>query len=179
MLGGLEIRKLVVCGSIVIKPFNMRNMNPNSYNLTLDKKLLVYREHYLDSKIDNPTVEIEIDEKDGFILHPGRIYLGSTVEYTETKYHVPAIEGRSSLGRLGLDIHATAGFGDIGFKGVWTLELSVKQPLKIYAGMQIAQICYHPIQGDYLPYDGKYQGQTEAIPSRVFSELQVEGEKCS
>ena len=101
---------------------------------------------------------------EGMILQPGILYLASTVEYTETLRHVPIIQGKSSLGRLGLFVHITAGFGDVNFKGHWTLELAVIQPVKIYPGMKIAQICYHDIsEMPYTDYaskaDAKYSNQ--------------------
>lgn len=171
MLSGLRIRDFIANGTIDIEPFSLKQLNPNSYNLRLGPELWVYKTHILDCAVINPIEKIEIGEA-GFMLHPGKVYLGRTVEYTETKYHIPALEGRSSLGRLGLDVHATAGFGDIGFCGCWTLELSVKQPLIIYANMQICQICYHTIEGLYEPYKGKYQDSKEIVESRIHDEFQ-------
>lgn len=117
----------------------------------------------LDAKEHNEVFHFDIPDK-GLILYPGILYLGSTVEYTETHAHVPFIEGKSSMGRLGVDIHATAGKGDVGFCGHWTLEISVKQPVKLYAGMPCAQLIYFPVDGEVLnPYDkkkgAKYSGQ--------------------
>ena len=85
---------------------------------------------------------------DGLILLPHRLYLGVTEEYTETHRHVPFLEGKSSIGRLGIDIHATAGKGDVGFCNTWTLEISVKQPVRIYHGMPIGQLIYFEISGE-------------------------------
>jgi dCTP deaminase len=171
LLSGLRIRDFIANGTIGIEPFSLKQLNPNSYNLRLAPELWTYKAHILDCKINNPVEKIEINDS-GFMLHPGKVYLGRTIEYTETKYHIPALEGRSSLGRLGLDVHATAGFGDIGFCGCWTLELSVKQPLVIYAGMEICQICYHTIEGNYDRYEGKYQNSKEIVESRIHNELQ-------
>jgi dCTP deaminase len=88
-----------------------------------------------------------------------------TEEYTETHKHVPFLEGKSSIGRLGIDIHATAGKGDVGFCNTWTLEISVKQPVRVYAGMPIGQLIYFEVAGEILtPYNtkknAKYNGQT-------------------
>ena len=93
---------------------------------------------------------LEIPDE-GMILLPHRFYLGVTQEYTETHSHVPFLEGKSSIGRLGIDIHATAGKGDIGFCNTWTLEISVKQPVRVYAGMPIGQLIYFEVSGD-LPH---------------------------
>ena len=87
---------------------------------------------------------------------PSKLYLGVTEEYTETHRHVPFLEGKSSIGRLGIDIHATAGKGDIGFCNTWTLEISVRQPVRIYAGMPIGQLIYFEVSGDVdTPYNKK------------------------
>ena len=99
------------------------------------------------------------------MLYPHIFYLGVTAEYTETHEHVPFLEGKSSTGRLGIDIHATAGKGDVGFCGNWTLEISVKQPVRIYKNMPIGQLIYFPVDGNIeVKYnqkkDAKYSGQT-------------------
>ncbi len=80
-------------------------------------------------------------------MQPQQFYLGVTAEYTETHSHVPFLEGKSSTGRLGIDIHATAGKGDVGFCGNWTLEISVKLPVRVYAGMPVGQLIYFPVDG--------------------------------
>jgi dCTP deaminase len=149
--------------NIVIEPLIEENIGTNSVDLTLSKTLLMYTEHLLDVRKKNSYVPICIPE-DGLILKPSILYLASTVEYTETLRHVPIIQGKSSLGRLGLFVHITAGFGDVGFKGHWTLELACIQPVRIYAGMKIAQICYHDIsEMPYTDYaskaDAKYSNQ--------------------
>ncbi len=166
MLSGLRILDLVRTRQIIIEPFHPSQLNPNSYNLRLGPKLLVYENRTLIAGGDNPTTEIEIEN--GFRLQPGVVYLGSTIEYTETKNHVPCLEGRSSVGRLGLQVHSTAGFGDIGFCGHWTLELSVVQPVRVFVGMEICQIAYHLIEGDFERYRGRYQDQGSApVASRL------------
>ena len=106
-------------------------------------------------------------------MNPGRLYLGRTVEYTETKGYVPMIEGRSSIGRLGMFIHVTAGFGDVGFCGYWTLEISCIQPVRIYPGIEICQIFYHEITGDVIEYNGKYQNSKDIQQSLIFKELLI------
>ena len=171
-LGGLEILKRVKDGSIVIDPFDEKRLNPNSYDLRLADTLLVYKNKNLplDMAQDRESFPVKIPSE-GFRLLPGEIYLGSTVEYTETPDLIPGIEGRSSVGRLGINIHATAGFGDVGFKGTWTLELSVVRAVRIYAGVRICQIYYEPLMGDFMPYESdKYQGQTLPRPSGLWKE---------
>lgn len=189
-----EIKK----GNIVITPFDEKKMNPNSYNLTLSdeiawyKPLKVEEKHKIRHNMEYTEVreynkldmkqkhELEIIKmtEDGFELQPDRIYLAKTVEHTETYCHVPMLEGRSSVGRLGLFVHATAGFGDIGFKGYWTLELSCVQPVRIYPNVEICQIFYHSISEDYsmskgFSYKGKYQDNRGIQPSKIYEEFKV------
>lgn len=101
---------------IIIDPFDPKKVNPNSYNLTLSDELMVYDNHELDMKKKNTGHLLHIPEE-GILLEPNKLYLGRTREYTKTKCFVPMLEGRSSIGRLGLFIHVTAGFGDVGFSG--------------------------------------------------------------
>jgi len=193
--------------NIIIEPFNIDQLNPNSYDVRLDNKLQVYTRneyafayeynddvlvqqfkqqnyvesscccdeqtiYYIDAKKSNATEEIIIPEE-GYILVPGVLYLGSTVEYTETHNIVPTIEGKSSIGRLGIDIHKTAGFGDLSFCGTWTLEITVTQPVKIYPYMRLAQIIYHEISGSVgKTYNGKYQGQHGIIASKAHEDFE-------
>lgn len=134
-------------GTIKIVPYNREDLGSNSYDVHLGDKLATYRNHILDAKEHNLIDVFEIPEE-GFVLYPHIFYLGVTAEYTETHAHVPFLEGKSSTGRLGIDIHATAGKGDVGFCGNWTLEISVKQPVKVYKGMPIGQLIYFPVDGE-------------------------------
>jgi dCTP deaminase len=134
-------------GTIVITPFDRNYLGSNSYDVHLGKYLAVYRNNILDAKIHNEVDHFEIPD-DGLILLPQKLYLGVTREYTETHAHVPFLEGKSSIGRLGIDIHATAGKGDVGFCNSWTLEISVKQPVRVYHGMPIGQLIYFEISGE-------------------------------
>jgi dCTP deaminase len=112
----------------------------------------------------------------GMVLEPNRLYLGRTRERTETHNHVPMIEGRSSIGRLGLFVHVTAGFGDVGFCGYWTLEMFAVQPVKIYPGVSICQIFYHTLTGDITEYcSEKYQNNRD-ISEPVVQELNPNAE---
>jgi dCTP deaminase len=139
----------------VIEPFERKYLGSNSYDVHLGKYLATYTDRVLDAKKHNTIEHFEIPE-DGFVLQPGTLYLGVTAEYTETHRHVPFLEGKSSTGRLGIDIHATAGKGDVGFCNTWTLEISCSQPVRIYAGMPIGQLIYFVVEGDItMPYHQK------------------------
>ncbi len=171
ILSGKEIQKRLGT-DIIIEPYDEKRLNPNSYNLTLHDELLVYKERVLDMKKPNEAELIKIPPE-GFIIEPGRLYLGRTRELTETKNIVPMLEGRSSVGRLGLFVHITAGFGDIGFRGFWTLEISAIQPVRIYAGVEICQIFYHTILGEFTEYvSGKYQRNTGIQPSLLYKDFE-------
>ena len=132
----------------------------------------MYDSPVLDMKKPNPAHTIRIPES-GLRLEPGRLYLGRTREFTRTEGFVPMLEGRSSVGRLGLFIHVTAGFGDVGFAGYWTLEIFCVQPIVIYPGVELCQIYYHTIQGDYEPYrSGKYQNNQGIQPSLLYRDFE-------
>ncbi|WP_037497001.1 dCTP deaminase [Sphingobacterium deserti] len=142
-------------GMIVIEPFDRKCLGTNSYDVHLGKYLATYKSEVLDAKKHNEIEHFEIPEE-GYILQPGTLYLGVTLEYTETHAHVPFLEGKSSTGRLGIDIHATAGKGDVGFCNTWTLEISAAQPVRVYAGMPIGQLIYFVVEGDIeTPYNSK------------------------
>jgi dCTP deaminase len=156
---------------IFIEPFQEKYLNPNSYNLRLHHEMLIYDQPVLDMRTDNPWHKIRIPEE-GYVLFPGKLYLGRTIEHTETHGYVPMLEGRSSVGRLGLFVHITAGFGDVGFKGYWTLEMFCVQPIRIYPGIPACQIYYHTIQGDYLTYkNGKYQNNDDIQASMLYKDF--------
>ncbi len=156
---------------IVIDPFREEHLNSNSYDLTLHHELLLYEEVVLDMRKPNRVRRLVIPE-DGLVLTPNQLYLGRTIERTETYGLVPMIEGRSSVGRLGLFVHVTAGFGDVGFRGYWTLEMFAVQPIRIYPGVAICQIFYHEIRGEHEEYrNGKYQDNKDIQPSLLFQEL--------
>ncbi len=150
-------------GTIKIEPYNRADLGSNSYDVHLGKTLAVYVDEVLDAKKHNKIEYFDIPDE-GFILEPDKFYLGVTLEYTETHAHVPFLEGKSSTGRLGIDIHATAGKGDVGFCGNWTLEISCKQPVRVYHGMPIGQLIYFPVEGEIeVKYNqksnAKYSGQ--------------------
>ena len=156
---------------ITITPYDKKFLNPNSYNLRLHEKLLVYTEMPLDMKKDNPAKELIIPPE-GLLLEPGKLYLGRTLEYTETQNLVPMLEGRSSIGRLGLYVHVTAGFGDLGFKGFWTLEMHCVHPIRVYPGVSICQVFYHTVEGQIVEYvSGKYQKNEGVQTSRLWMDF--------
>jgi len=164
--------------NIKIDPFRPEQLNPNSYNLRLHRELLVYDNDELDMKSENTAQKIIIPDE-GLLMERHKLYLGRTLEFTETKSYVPMLEGRSSIGRLGLFVHITAGFGDVGFAGFWTLEMFCVQPIRIYAGVEICQIFYHSIEGDYQTYQsgkghsgGKYQNNQGIQPSLLFKDFE-------
>lgn len=170
VLSGREIERQLG-GNIVIDPYDPKKLNPNSYNLTLHDELMVYEEVVLDMRKANRVRRIPIGPE-GFVLQPNQLYLARTAERTETHNLVPMIEGRSSVGRLGLFVHVTAGFGDVGFCGYWTLEMFAVEPVRIYAGVSICQIFYHEIAGEFEEYaSDKYQHNKDIQPSMLFKEL--------
>lgn len=168
MLTGKEIINQMNDDKIIIQPFTVNNINPNSYNCTLNPTLGWYKNRVLDAKANNDLMFFDIPEE-GHTLEPGIVYLGRTNERIATDYYIPCISGRSSLGRLGLGVEVTAGFGDIGFDGTFTLELTVVQPLKIYRNMEIAQIYFHKPEGPVdILYNGKYQHQEKPTASKMY-----------
>lgn len=142
-------------GTILVEPFHKENLGTNSYDVHLGRYLATYQNRVLDAREHNKIEEFQIPE-DGYELQPGTLYLGVTEEYTETRKFVPFLEGKSSTGRLGIHIHATAGKGDVGYCNTWTLEITVAQPVRIYAGMPIGQLIYFVVSGEVeVPYDTK------------------------
>lgn len=177
VLTGRQIEKYVKEGIISIDPFDPKQLNPNSYNIRLGNELLVYDNHVLNIKEDNPTHIVTIPEE-GLRLEPGILYLGRTVEYTKTppisntEALVVCIDGRSSLARHGISCHIAAGYGDIGFEGTFTCELSCVQPVVIFPNILIGQLYYMTTLGETdIVYNGKYQGQIEATKSRFYMDI--------
>ncbi len=170
ILSGDEIRERI--GSdIVLDPFDPNQLNSNSYDLLLHDELLVYEEVVLDVKQPNRYRRLHIPPE-GLILTPSQLYLGRSVERTETHHLVPMLEGRSSLARLGLFVHVSSGFGDVGFRGYWTLEMFAVQPIRIYAGIRICQILYHEVSGGNQEYiSDKYQNNHDIQPSLMYKEF--------
>lgn len=177
ILSGPEIRRLVELGgpdehgrAIRITPYDRENAGPNSYDVTLSPELLVYSVGWggcLDMLHPNKTRPLTIPPS-GLVIHPGRLYLGATVEEIEAHGCVPWVDGRSSLGRLGVQIHSTAGKGDDGWKGAMTFEISCVQPVRIYGNVLVGQVLFFTLVGERQPYKGRYQGDATAVPSRLW-----------
>ena len=157
ILTDLKIKEAIDKGEILIEPYRPECLGTNSYDVHLGKYLAIYEDEILDAKKHNTVNHFEIPDE-GFILEPGELYLGVTEEYTETHQTVPFLEGKSSIGRLGIDIHATAGKGDVGFCNSWTLEISCVKPVRVYAGMPIGQLIYFMIEGDVQNYYNRKPG---------------------
>jgi dCTP deaminase len=170
ILSGEEIRQRMG-GEIIIDPFSDVHLNTNSYNLSLHNELLVYEEVVLDAAAPNRFRRLLIPQE-GLTLHPGQLYLGRTVETTQTHGLVPRIQGRSSLARLGLFISPGASLGEAGFCGTWTLEMFVIQPVKIYPGMRACQIYFHELLGQVEKTgDRKYHNCEDIEPSQMYREF--------
>jgi dCTP deaminase len=170
ILSGREIKNKLGT-DIIIEPFNPKQVGPNSYNLRLHHELMIYDEPFLDMKKKHQTKSLIIPPE-GLLLQTGKLYLGRTLEYTKTDNYVPMLEGRSSIGRLGLFIHITAGFGDVGFAGFWTLEMFCVHPIKIYPEVEICQIFYHSIEGEFDRYQSnKYQNNRSIQASMLYKDF--------
>jgi dCTP deaminase len=174
------ITRLVEEGRIKIDPWDPKLVQPASVDLRLGDTFRVFHNHRVTSidlrqPPENLTEEVKIAEGDAFVIHPGEFCLGRTLEWVELPDDIVArIEGKSSLGRLGLIVHATAGFCDPGWKGTLTLELNnlTRVPIKLYPGLLIAQLSFMTLDRPAVrPYGSAdlgshYQGQREATESR-------------
>lgn len=175
-LTGPAIQEALKVGDVLIQPFSLRHLRGNSYDVTLSKWLWVYDDPVLDCAKEPTGRYIEMPQT-GFELEAGRLYLGATRERAGSTKYYPGIDGRSSVGRLGWSVHVTAGFGDVGFQGYWTLELHVTgHNLVVYPGMRVAQVYFETVHGS-LPasclYKGKYKQEDEPkpIPSRLWMDF--------
>ncbi len=182
ILSDVSIRKALADGEIVIDPLDEAAIQPSSVDLRVDRYFRVFRNDttpYIDPKLpqENLTELVEVKDDNPFILHPGEFVLGSTLERVTLPTHLVArLEGKSSLGRLGLLIHSTAGFVDAGWDGYLTLELSnvANLPIALYPGMKIGQVSFFQMTtAADIPYGSgatgsKYQGQRGPTPSRYY-----------
>lgn len=158
-------------GTIKVVPYDRADLGSNSYDVHLGSTMALYVDEVLDAKKHNTIEYFEIPD-DGIVLEPSKFYLGVTLEYTETHAHVPFLEGKSSTGRLGIDIHATAGKGDVGFCGNWTLEISCKQPVRVYKGMPIGQLIYFPVDGEIeVKYNQKSNAKYSGQPNKPIESM--------
>ena len=171
ILSGNEIIKQVNAGRITISPFIQELVNPNSYNYRLGTRLIEITDSIIDPrKVSEYRVVDFTDE--GYILQPGKLYLGSTLEKFGSKDFVTSLIGRSSVGRLGLFLQITADLGQLGAVHHWTLELTVVQPLRIYPGMRIGQISFWSVKGGTgMQYEGKYGTHNDPHHSMIHEEF--------
>lgn len=191
-LTGAAIDEDVREGLISIEPYDPANLNPNSYNLSIGNtcKILDFNHEtvvnpfidisplnieatyrYIDAAKPIQYTDIEIPEE-GLILRPGELYLIATNETIGTDCYIPMITGRSSMGRMGVSVHQEAGFGDIGYHGKWTLQVTVVKPVKIYPNMKMAQMYMVVPSGDTsIKYKGKYQNSDTAKGSEIAKEF--------
>ncbi len=180
VLSDRTIRAEIDAGRIEIEPFDEDLVQPSSVDVRVDRRFRVFhnaRYPYIDVRqpMEDLTELVEVANDEPFILHPGEFVLGQTLEHVTLPDDLVArLEGKSSLGRLGLLIHSTAGFVDCGWEGNLTLELSnvANLPITIYHGMPIGQISFMrmdgPVENPYGSRDSKYQGQAEPTPSRFY-----------
>jgi dCTP deaminase len=182
ILSDRDIRAAIAEGRVGIDPFDLSDVQPSSVDLHVDRYFRTFHNHrypVIDVKqeMTELTELVEVSEAEPFMLHPGEFVLGSTAEYVKLPHDLVArLEGKSSLGRLGLLIHSTAGYVDPGFEGHLTLELSnvANLPITLYPGMKIGQISFFqltsPAENPYgsSAVGSKYQGQRGPTPSRYF-----------
>jgi dCTP deaminase len=180
LMSDRDIRAEIEAGRIGLDPLNIDLLQPSSIDVRLDRFFRLFDNHkyaYIDPKEDQPDMTrfVEVKSDEAFILHPGEFVLGSTYEYVTLPDNIAArLEGKSSLGRLGLLTHSTAGFVDPGFKGHVTLELAnvSSLPIKLWPGMKIGQLCFFqlstPSETPYgsAKYLSRYQGQRGPTASR-------------
>ena len=162
VLSKVDILTHIGLGDIVIEPLNLDNIGTNSIDVHLSKFMMTIDNDGEPLDVAKPAniTLFEIPNRDdgGYLLQPDVLYLASTLERTWTKKHLPTLHGKSSIARMGISIH-DAGFGDVGFKGHWTLEITVTQPVRVYAGMPIGQLCYQEVKT--LP-DTDYMNRKES-----------------
>ncbi len=172
VLSDRDILKAIKSGDIVISNFNEKNLNTNSYDLTLSNRLLKYKHFPLDPHKDNETEEVIIPEE-GLIVYPTDFYLGATNEWTETHTFVPFLNGKSGIARLSVEVHRTACMGAVGYTGTWTLEIATVVPIILYPNMKICQIFYMNSSSEpLLTYDkrGHYNKNEGPQKSLAFIE---------
>lgn len=163
MISGYEIHKLWTNGDIHIAPYTPANIQPNSYDLTLGdrlKKCIPNKQTYIDTDLSGEGEDVEL--KDGaFVLYPGEVYMGHTVEVVGSHLYAPMLHGRSSVARHGLAVHITAGFGDVGWFGQFVLEIVNHNncPILVRPGRRICQVSWEPVTGKLHDYESTYQGQ--------------------
>jgi dCTP deaminase len=141
---------------IVIDPFSIQRLNPNSYNYRLGKTIKRAPLKIIDKHETQSWEEVQLTKKSRYLLEPGRLYLGHTQESIGSKHYVTSLIGKSSMGRLGLYLQISADLGHQGAIHKWTLELCVVQPVFVYPGMVIGQVSFWKPVGRVRPYEGQY-----------------------
>jgi dCTP deaminase len=169
ILTDVAISRAVANQDIVIDPYRASHVNPASYDLTLGDQVLVYAADSLsvyDVKQEPTKFRHALIGDEGFVIHPGVGYLMHTHERVLTESYVPVLDGKSSIGRLFISVHSTAGYGDPGFDGQYTLEVTAHHfSVRLYAGMRIAQMRFHTMEGKLAKtYEGNYRGATAKGP---------------
>lgn len=170
ILSGQAITSAVREGKITLSDFAPDQINPNSYDLRLGRKLLVYADEILDPRRNNQTQIINIPDE-GMCLKGRNFYLGHSVEIVGSDHYVPIIHCKSGIARLGLFVHVTADLIDIGSKGNITFQLHPTVDVRVYPGMRLAQVSFWRVHGSIKLYDGKYQGSIGPIASRGYTDF--------
>lgn len=175
ILTGPEIRRQVTLGRIFVSPWNPELLNPASLDLRLGNTVRIYTKdaygvRHIDARVEAPTNAWTFEV---FTLEPGELYLMHTEERISTNRFIPVLDGKSSIGRLGICVHLTAGYGDPGFDGQYTLEVTTVYPVQVYAGMRFCQMRFHTTVGEPALYQGNYTGEhsTGPVPSRVWRQF--------
>ena len=205
ILTGPAISQAVADGKIVITPYDEARLNDASYDLRLGNRVAVYKAtahlpttselavaktdaerlrllvprhdaEPLDAAKSNELLEFQLAEGDQLLLKPGIGYLLHTAEKVLAKEHVPVLDGKSSIGRLFVSVHQTAGYGEPGFDGQWTFEVICQFPVKLYVGMRVGQMRFHVPEGEVRRYGGNYQGQDAMGPVGSRSHKQIEAD---
>lgn len=172
ILTGEEIKNQIKCGSIIIKPFKLKNLTTNSYDLTLGDEYLVYTDKILDPSKNNK-YKIKKIPKEGLILKRGDFILGHSKEIVGSKNFVPLIHAKSGIARLGLFIHITADLIDIGSIGNITFQLYATKKIRIYPNMLIGQVSFWFPKGKIILYEGKYQNSIGPKPSQIHKDFKI------
>ena len=195
-LTGPAIEEQIQLGNIEVTPYEPALINPSSLDLRLGHQVIVYSRFaninedgvtrlipylhtraIIDTKAPEPTIERHVfDSETGFVLEPGVLYLMHTQEAVRARKHRPEVHGKSSIGRLGIFVHVTAGLGEPGFSGQYTLEVISTYPVRVYAGMRFCQISFETLEGDVVDYQqhGTYKAGEFSygpVPSRIWKQF--------
>lgn len=168
MLSDVDILNAIVTKRLIVEPYDSTLINPNSLDVRLGPDIKRVVSDHIDPNKETQWSVVPRDADGSYWLHPGELYLAHTIEYTELNDVVAIMYGKSSLARLGISVIQAAGLGDVGFKGQWTLEITVVKRTKLYQGMRIAQLIFFETDSPALKkYSGKYLGQIGATPAKI------------